>query len=335
MSGMHPSRSLICCGDLLLFTHPRTALTQAHHRHTLALLATGEQPESSALLARRTLTAQQLLPSLRESGMALLDPATLKPISQLNLPRWLTLSPLVIALPSPRPEQLIGLSSRHDLILINLDDHSLKYRPTPLSGELRHAALSADGRWLALVASDSRRATFALYALHPDTPPTLHLEALERRHVVSPASWHAAPCDLSLCFSPDGDTLFVLMSHHLASSAPWEGWRGSIAAHDTRSGKLLWSAELDAETTADPRRASDMRQAPFAPALCCTDNDTLWVGGWDSSLLQLDARDGALRQLEAHGGAHGTLAICHDPEHESLFLLDESGRLSRRSLQDR
>ncbi len=122
--------------------------------------------------------------------------------------------------------------------------------------------------------------------------------------------------------------LYAGLSRRGDEGGVWPGWRGSVAAVELESGRLVWHAEIDAELTGDWRGVMDLaRDDAFMPAICGHEH-RLWIGGWDASVLELDARDGALRQAHYHGGVLGTLSMHYDAAHEELVLMDERGHIS-------
>ena len=160
--------------------------------------------------------------------------------------------------------------------------------------------------------------------------PTLHLADLDTRGLDSPlATDRSGGGAVQLAADATGERFFVHYSSRRASSAQrWCGWRGSVGCFEYATGRCVWHAEVDAEVTGDSRGVHDLPgEQDFAPGLFSHES-RLFVGGWGGSVIELDARDGALNEAHPHGGIHGVEALTYLPGRDELVLLDARGMIT-------
>ncbi len=189
----------------------------------------------------------------------------------------------------------------------------------------RAVSLHTGGRWAAALLSDPNRGTVRLWRLGEQ--PSLHARSLDLRHSRSPIlSLAGARGDLA--FDAPGELLFSYLSCSSLSHYP-DGWRATVTAHETDSGRLVWAAEIDGQITGDWRPIDDLEMPGGAlptELVVTRAGRSLALGSSRGTVIWLDPRDGALQHVHHTGSPHPITHLAHAHD-ASLWALTSLGAL--------
>lgn len=186
--------------------------------------------------------------------------------------------------------------------------------------------VAMEGPWLAALLAPGGVRVWRLESGRP----SLHMRALDRRCLPSMTTGREASGALAM----SGDLLIGWESHPLdARTGALPGWQGVLTGYDVVSGRAIWQADVDAETTGDLRGLLELTGGvPLATMGLVVDGSRMTCGTAHGCLLTLDARDGALRDYRSTGSTRPVRHLFHGPQGHVWAWL-EQGWLVRTSAE--